>query len=85
MSKLASLDYGKVIKALTSVGYAVSHQRGSHIVLHLSDKPRYISVFGDRNPESMIVVPAHKPLGKGMVRTIIREADLSLEEFNELL
>lgn len=33
----------------------------------------------------MVVVPAHKPLGKGMLLTIIREVDLSVEEFNKLL
>jgi hypothetical protein len=33
----------------------------------------------------MVVVPAHKPLGKGMLRTIIREIDLSVEEFNKLV
>jgi hypothetical protein len=33
----------------------------------------------------MVVVPAHKPIGKGMLRTIIREIDLSVEEFNNAL
>jgi predicted RNA binding protein YcfA (HicA-like mRNA interferase family) len=32
----------------------------------------------------MIVVPAHRPIGKGMVRTIMREADVSVDEFNRL-
>jgi hypothetical protein len=32
----------------------------------------------------MVVIPAHKPLGKGMLRTIIIEIDLSVEEFNKL-
>jgi hypothetical protein len=49
------------------------------------DKQKYISLFGCRKNENMIVVPAHKPLGKGMLRTIIREIDLSVEEFNKLL
>ena len=49
------------------------------------DKQKYITLFGCRNNEIMVVVPAHKPLGKGMLRTIIREIDLSVEEFNDLL
>jgi hypothetical protein len=49
------------------------------------DQQKYISLFGCRKNENMVVVPAHKPLGKGMLRTIIREIDLSVEEFNELL
>ncbi len=35
--------------------------------------------------ENMIAVPAHRPIGKGMVRTIIREADLSVDESSNLL
>jgi hypothetical protein len=53
--------------------------------MRLSDKEKYISLFSCRKNETMIVVPAHKPLGKGMLRTIIMEADLTVEEFNKLL
>jgi predicted RNA binding protein YcfA (HicA-like mRNA interferase family) len=63
----------------------VNSQKGSHIVLRLVDEQKYVSLFGSRTPESMIVVPAHKPLGRGMLRTIIREVGLSVEEFNRLL
>ncbi len=52
--------------------------------MHLVDSGRYNSLFGERTHDVMIVVPAHKPIGKGMVRTIIREAGLSVEEFNKL-
>jgi predicted RNA binding protein YcfA (HicA-like mRNA interferase family) len=50
-----------------------------------SDKRRYTTIFGERKPESMVVVPVHRPIGKGMVRTIMREADLSVDEFNGLV
>ena len=85
MSRLAPANYDKVIKALVSCGYQFAHQKGSHIVMQLVDKSKYSSLFGERKPENMIVVPAHRPIGKGMVRTIIREADLSVDEFNNLL
>ncbi len=85
MSRLAPINYDRVIKALTNAGYKVSHQKGSHIVMQLSDKTKYASIFGERKPENMIVVPAHRPIGKGMVRTIMREADLSVNEFDRLL
>lgn len=85
MSRLVPLNYDKVIKALTKLGYIAIHQKGSHIVMQLADKRKYTSIFGERNPESMIVVPAHRPIGKGMVRTIMREADLSMYEFNSLV
>jgi predicted RNA binding protein YcfA (HicA-like mRNA interferase family) len=85
VSRLTPTDYDKVVKALTHIGYVVCHQRGSHIVLRLVDDQRYVSLFGCRKKDSMVVVPAHKPIGKGMLRTIIREAALSVDEFNKLL
>jgi predicted RNA binding protein YcfA (HicA-like mRNA interferase family) len=85
VSKLKSLDYDIVLKALVKIGYIVNNQKGSHIVMRFVDKQKYISLFGCRKNEIMVVVPAHKPLGKGMLRTIIREIDLSVEEFNMLL
>jgi predicted RNA binding protein YcfA (HicA-like mRNA interferase family) len=85
MSKLPPTNYDKVIKALVSIGYVVNNQKGSHIVMRLADQQKYNSLFGCRKNEAMVVVPAHKPLGKGMLRTIIKEVDLSVEEFNKLL
>jgi predicted RNA binding protein YcfA (HicA-like mRNA interferase family) len=85
VSKLKSLDYDTVLKALVKIGYVVNNQKGSHIVMRFVDKQKYISLFGCRKNETMVVVPAHKPLGKGMLRTIIREIDLSVEEFNVLV
>jgi hypothetical protein len=49
--------------------------------MRLADKEKYISLFGCRKNETMVVIPAHKPLGKGMLRTIIGEVDLSVDEF----
>jgi predicted RNA binding protein YcfA (HicA-like mRNA interferase family) len=85
VSKLKSLDYDIVLKALVKIGYVINNQKGSHIVMRFVDKQKYISLFGCRKNETMVVVPAHKPLGKGMLRTIIREIDLSVEEFNVLV
>lgn len=85
VSKLTPVDYEKVVKALTNIGYVVNNQKGSHIVMRLSEKEKYVSLFGCRKNEIMVVVPAHKPIGKGMLRTIIKEVDLSVDEFNKLL
>jgi predicted RNA binding protein YcfA (HicA-like mRNA interferase family) len=85
VSKLRPIDYDKVIKALVSIGYVVNNQKGSHIVMRLADKQKYISQFGCRKNVAMVVIPAHKPIGKGMVRTIITEIDLTVDEFNKLL
>jgi len=84
VSRLMPVNYDKVIKALTKLGYIVIHQKGSHIVMQLADKRKYASIFRGRNPEIMIMIPAHRPIGKGMVRTIMREAGISVDEFNRL-
>jgi predicted RNA binding protein YcfA (HicA-like mRNA interferase family) len=85
VSKLKPIDYERVVKALVSIGYVVINQKGSHIVMRLADKQKYVSLYGCRKNEAMVVIPAHKPLGKGMVRTIIREVDLSIDEFKNLI
>ncbi|MCL4429238.1 MAG: type II toxin-antitoxin system HicA family toxin [Chloroflexi bacterium] len=85
MSKLTPVNYDRVVKVLVDIGYTVNNQKGSHVVMRLADQQKYTSLFGCRKNETMVVVPAHKPLGKGMLRTIIREVDLSVEEFNKLL
>ena len=85
MSRLIPLNYDKVLKALSKVGYVTNHLKGSHIVMHLDRKEKYAALFGNRKPEYMIVVPAHRPIGKGMLRTIMSEANLSVDEFNSLI
>jgi len=53
--------------------------------MRLIDNEKYVSLFGCRKNESLVVVPAHKPIGKGMLRTIIKEVDLSVDEFKKIL
>ena len=65
MSKLLPVNYDKVVKALVRLGYAVNNQRGSHIVMRFIEKEKYASLFGCRKNEIMVVIPAHKPIGKG--------------------
>jgi predicted RNA binding protein YcfA (HicA-like mRNA interferase family) len=50
-----------------------SRQRGSHIVLVRE------------NPKNTVIVPNHKELDRGTLRAIIRQADLTVEEFIQLL
>ncbi len=64
----------KVVKALRKIGYEVDHQTGSHMIL------RHVEP-----PHRMLTVPNHKEIGRGMLRKIIKEAGLTMEEFLELL
>jgi len=63
-----------VIKALSKAGFYAHHQRGSHIALRR-----------DGPPPNRVVVPAHRELKKGMLRAIITQAGLTIEEFIKLL
>lgn len=61
----------RVIKALASLGFAEISQRGSHVKL--------------RRAESTVIVPTHKELASGTLRSIIRQAGLSVDDFLNLL
>jgi len=74
MPKLPVISGQKTIKKLEKIGYSVVRQKGSHIRLrnsnNLNCKP--------------ITVPVHKIIKLGLLRQIIKDADLSVEEFIDL-
>ena len=72
MTRLPVVSGDECIKALQKLGYQVKRTRGSHIWL----------VCPGRSP---IPVPKHKELGRGILRKIITTADISIDEFVELL
>lgn len=73
MSKLPVVSGSECIKALEKIGFAIVRQRGSHVVLVRE------------NPKNTVIVPNHKELDRGTLRAIIRQADLIVEEFIQLL
>lgn len=73
MSKLPRLSGRVCVGALEKAGFYQKRQHGSHIILRRDD------------PFSQLVVPDHKELDRGTLRAIIRQAGLSVDEFNELL
>jgi predicted RNA binding protein YcfA (HicA-like mRNA interferase family) len=75
MSKVPSLNYEKVIKALKRDGWLVVRQKGSHIRLQ---KRIYDEVL-------KIIVPAHRPIKRSTLSHIIKQARLTGEEFENLL
>ena len=73
--KLPSVNARQLVRALKKVGFEEQRQRGSH--LHLkrdSDGKR-------------VTVPVHKgrSIPTGTLRAILRDADISVEAFLELL
>ncbi|MEH2293226.1 type II toxin-antitoxin system HicA family toxin [Nostoc sp.] len=73
MSKLPSISGRDCVKALEKVGFYEKRRESSHIILRRDE------------PFAQVVVPDHQELAKGTLRAIIRDADLSLEEFITLL
>ena len=61
------------VKALTKAGFRLRRQTGSHLIL------------SRENPTLHVTVPNHRVLDRGTLRSIIRQAGLSVEEFNALL
>jgi len=74
VKKLQLISGREAVQALQKVGYEIDHQAGSHIIL------RHIN-----SPHRRLSVPDHKTLAKGTLRALIRQAGLTVEEFNELL
>ena len=75
MSKVPSLNYDKVIKALQRDGWVVVRQKESHIRLHKYTKDKKLK----------LIVPAHKPIKRSTLAHILKQAGLTVEEFLKLL
>ncbi|QDU54622.1 type II toxin-antitoxin system HicA family toxin [Aeoliella mucimassa] len=76
MSKqLPVLSSREVIKALEKSGFYTIPNRGkgSHVFLYRDDPPKGITI------------PNNRELKRGTLRAIIRQADLTVEEFLALL
>ena len=74
MTKLPVVSGEQVIKALKRAGFYAHHQKGSHVTLCMEE-----------HPQVRVVVPNHRVVKKGTLRSIIRDAGLTVEEFVELL
>jgi predicted RNA binding protein YcfA (HicA-like mRNA interferase family) len=58
---------------LLKTGFQIKRQHGSHIILRRDQ------------PFAQVVVPDHAELDTGTLRSILRQAGLSPDEFRELL
>ena len=73
MSKLLTLSGRDCIRALGKVGFYQKRRESGHVILRRDD------------PFSQVAVPDHTVLAKGTLRSILRGADLTVDEFIELL
>ena len=75
MSKVPSLPYTDVIRALERDGWVGLRQRGSHIRLHKMVEGEVLR----------ITVPAHRPIKRSTLAHILKQARLDVEGFLRLL
>ena len=72
MTRLPRLKGKEVVRALERAGFAVVRVRGSHVFLKHDDG-------------RVTTVPVHsgETIGPGLLRSILRDIEMSLEEFLE--
>lgn len=62
-----------LIRALQRAGFIIDRQSGSHITLYR------------QSPRARVTVPNHKAIKSGMLKRILNDAGLSVEQFIELI
>jgi predicted RNA binding protein YcfA (HicA-like mRNA interferase family) len=74
MPKLPALRGNEVIRVLGKVGFQAIRQKGSHVRMKHEDG-------------RVVTIPVHagKTIGIGLLSKILRDAELTREEFIELL
>ena len=75
MSVVPSLPYDQVIRALQRDGWIVVRQKGSHIRLQKRTTTETLK----------LTVPAHRPIKRTTLSHILKQARLTIEEFDGLL
>lgn len=74
-AKLPIISGSECVKVLEKAGFYLDRQKGSHMIMARDEPP----------PALTVPVPNHKELKKGTLRSIIRQAGLTVDEFIALL
>ena len=74
IDSIKPLSARKVIRALENIGFRQIRQKGSHLFMRHPD-------------ERITLIPIHpgEKIGKGMIRKIINDAELTRDEWFELI
>ena len=74
MNRLPVLQATDLLKALKKAGFRIVRQRGSHVRLRHDDG-------------RVVTVPSHQgqDIGRGLLRKVLRDAELSPDDLHELL
>jgi predicted RNA binding protein YcfA (HicA-like mRNA interferase family) len=73
MSGLPVFSGAKAIQAFQRAGWTKARQHGSHVTLIKPGNP------------VVLTIPVHSELDRGLLRSLIRKAGLTVEEFSSLL
>jgi predicted RNA binding protein YcfA (HicA-like mRNA interferase family) len=73
MAQLPNLSGKEVVKVFENLGWEFSRQSGSHIVLTKDGEMASLSV------------PNHNEVAKGTLRSLLRAANLTIDEFNKAI
>ncbi len=73
MTRVPSISSKETIRVFEKIGYQIARQHGSHVRLyHPTKKP--------------LTIPSHHgDLGRGLLRKLLRDSEISLKEFIDLL
>jgi predicted RNA binding protein YcfA (HicA-like mRNA interferase family) len=75
MTKVPSLPYDQVIRALQRDGWVVVRQKGSHVRVQKHTPVETLK----------LTIPAHRPIKRSTLSHILKQAKLTVEELEELL
>jgi predicted RNA binding protein YcfA (HicA-like mRNA interferase family) len=69
MASLPALRGQEVVRIFQSLGWNVARQRGSHIIMT------------KQGANVTLSIPNHKEVAKGTLRSLIRSANITIDEF----
>jgi len=75
MAKLPSLTARKIVRALRRAGFVEDRQKGSHLIL----------IHRETNARTVVPVHSGRTIKEPLLRAIVRDANLSVDEFIEFL
>ena len=73
MSRLPVVSGRQAARAFENAGWSLARRRGSHMI------------FTRKEEETTLSVPDHRELRPGLLRSLIRDAGLTVEEFRSYL
>jgi predicted RNA binding protein YcfA (HicA-like mRNA interferase family) len=75
LSKLPVISGRELVKILVEIGFIIVGRKGSHVRMK---RQRGKEVL-------IIIVPMHRELAKGTLKSVLRQANLTIEDLNRLL